>query len=190
MLEIVGITEIVGESGTGKTSLALFLKKELKTLYISIYSINPKWFDTNVIPIRIDSFLKLKVFIINELKDMLKNEKIQKIILDGLEDYLYVFESPRKQSMEVFKIMKILRSHCFKNEINVIVINGSYSKFQVDGVEVRNPYIGLPWEYMINRRYLLIRSINDQRIVSCVLGKEKINKIFNIKDLHPPYKTF
>lgn len=178
-----GIVEIVGEPGTGKTSLALFIKKELKTLYISNHPANFIK-ENNVIPIRIDSFLKLKVFFTNELRCLVKAENVQKIILDGLEDFLYVFERPRMESGGIFLIMKILKELCFKSNIAVIVVNSSYSKFEVDGVYARNSYIGLPWEYMINRRYLILRSVNNQRIVSLVLGEGNFNKIFHIKDLH------
>lgn len=179
MLPLKGITEIIGESGIGKTHLAFALKGDLKTLYISLYINNMK-LDENVTALRIDSFLKLKVFIAKELRKTVKEYGIEKIILDGLEDFLYVFKNPRLHSDSVFRIIKTLKKLHFLYGVVVIVINESYGSWEVDGLKIPNKYLGLPWEYMINQRYLLLR-IHNQRMISLVTGNKNIHKRFSIE---------
>ncbi|ELA41522.1 uncharacterized protein VICG_01386 [Vittaforma corneae ATCC 50505] len=182
MLEVKGIIEIVGDSAVGKTALAIYIKKELKTLYICSRISKKGWFPEHFIIERIDSFLGLKVFIAKDLKRIVNAQKIEKIILDGLEDYLYIIEKPRKHSNEIFRIVKILKYLYFAKNVSIIIINNSYGKWEVDGVRIANNYFGLPWEYMINARYLVSR-IYNQRWVGLVTGNTNIHKRFYIDDL-------
>lgn len=179
MLKIYGITEFVGESGSGKTKLALAIENRLKSLYLSIDSSGTPPLSDNVIHIKIKTFLELKVFIARELKRVVHILKIEKIILDGLENYLYLYDRPRKMGNDIFRIIKILKYLCFIKKIHVIIINSSYGKWNSESVAIVNRYFGLPWEYMINRRYLVVKH-SGYRTVENVDSSE-IYKFF-IKD--------
>lgn len=177
-----GISEFVGESGAGKTKLALSIEKDLKTLYLSIDSSGIPPLLSNVIPIRIKTFLELKIFMAQEIKRAVKALEIKKIILDGLENYLYGTEQPRKESNDIFRIIKVLKYLCFVKGIRIIVINGSYGQWSNDNVKIANKYFGLPWEYMINSRFLITRHNNYRTVCeikesssgSCELFKFKL----------------
>lgn len=181
MLEAKGITEIVGDSAAGKTALAVYIQRGLKTLYVCSRISKESWFPEHFTVKRIDSFLKLKVFVAKDLKRMVSDQKIEKIILDGLEDYLYDVEKPRKHSNEIFRIVKILKYLHFIKGVSIIIVNSSYGKWEVDSVRVTNNYFGLPWEYMINTRYLVFRILN-QRWVNLITGDANVHKRFYIDD--------
>ena len=90
MIKIFGITEIVGESGSGKTRLALSIQNNLKSIYLSIDSSGTPPLSSNVIHIKIKTFQELKVFFAKELKKLVATLQIEKIIIDGFENYLYL----------------------------------------------------------------------------------------------------
>lgn len=179
MLNIYGITEFVGEPGSGKTKLALEIQKGIKTIYLSIDGSGTPPLSHNVIHFKIKSFLELKVFVAKELKRVVKILEIKKIIFDGLENYLYVVEQPRKMTNDIFRIIKVLRYLCFVKEIQVIVINSSYGKWNNEGVGIVNKYFGLPWEYLINTRYLVTRHLGYRSVMD-VISKESFK--FTISD--------
>ncbi len=180
-LEINGITEIIGDSGVGKTHIAIHIKKELKTLYISSKISKKRWFPDNYVIESLNSFLEFKVFVAKELKNTVKEKKIEKIVIDGLEDYLFIIDNPRKHSNEIFRIIKVLKYLYFMKKIFIIIINSSNRKWMIDDVEIVNNYFGLPWEYMINTRYLVTK-IADQRWVSLVSGRKDVHRRFYIDD--------
>ncbi len=155
-----GIVEFIGESGTGKTKLALGLNKDLITLYISIDSSGIPHLLPNVIPIKKRTFLELKIFLAKEIKRVVEVKRIKKIILDGFENYLYDEYQPRVHSDDIFRIIKIFKYLNYKKGIEIIVINSSNGKWENEGVKIINKYFGLPWEYMVNRRYLISRCSN------------------------------
>ncbi|KAM0680185.1 hypothetical protein GINT2_001569 [Glugoides intestinalis] len=159
-----GITEIVGESGVGKSILALSLEGHLKTLYVTLQSRNIIKERENATIYRIPSFMRLKAFFSRDLRGIVKEHCFEKIVLDGLEDYLYVFEKPRMHTEEVFRILRILKYLCIVKGVSIVIVNSSYGKFNIEGTRIANSYFGLPWEYMIDRRYLVSREEGKRRI--------------------------
>ena len=49
----------------------------------------------------------------------------------------------------------MLKYLSFIKKVQIIVINSSNGLWMNEGVKIVNKYIGLPWEYMISRRYLI-----------------------------------
>ena len=186
MLNIYGITEFVGESGAGKTKLALGIEKEVKTIYLSIDNSGTPPLSPNVIHFKIKTFIELKVFVAKELKRVAKVLEIKKIIIDGLENYLYTVEQPRKMANDIFRIIKVLRYLCFVKKIYVIVINSSYGKWNNEGVSIANRYFGLPWEYLINTRFLISRHSKHREVIE-LNSKEKFT--FFITDSGIEFET-
>lgn len=176
-----GLTEIVGDPGAGKTSLAVHLHRTLKTLYITSKISHPRWFPAGFIIQRIDTFLKLKAYVLNDLEPLVKKEKIEKIILDGLDEYFYVIEAPRRLSNEVFQIIRILRHLSLVGGVVVFIVNGTRTKWPVCGVHISNSYFGLPWEYLISRRYVVGRTAG-QRWVKNEEGKERVFRLYGRED--------
>jgi len=179
MIELKGITELVGECGAGKSILALSIEKDAKTLYISQTQIKFSFILSSVVLKRIDSFFKLKIFVFCELNSIVKSFGFKKIILDGLEDFLYVFERPRKLSNDIFRIVTSLKRLYFKDQINILIINSHYKDWSIENTTVSNRYFGLPWEYLINHRYLITRA-GGKRYIELVSGKENCKSQFYI----------
>lgn len=179
-MELRGITEFVGESGSGKSILALSLAKEKNTIYISQAQFKFKFLPPSIIVKQIDTFLNLKIFIYNELRKLARTCKIEQIILDGLEDYLFTITKPLSQYFDIFKIVVVLKNLCFNNKVDVIVINSSYKKLNYLS-KVTSWYLGLQWEYLINSRYV-IRKRDHNRIAERVLGGEVLRFNFVIDD--------
>lgn len=177
-LEKKGIIEIVGDPGVGKTHLAIHLQKNLKTLYISSRISKENWFPSNFLIRRIDSFLSFKIFIAKDIKKLVEEQKIEKIIINGLEDYLFEVETPKKHSNEIFKIIKVLKYLCFIKNVQIFIINSSHNKWKIEEITISNNYFGLPWEYLINQRYYVYR-IANQRFIN-FFGNEILCKKFNI----------
>lgn len=160
-----GINEIIGESGAGKTALAIYISNGKKTLYISSRMSKERWFPQEFIIKRIDSFLKLRVFITSELRGVTKEFNIECIIIDDLEDYLYSFKKPWWFASEIFNIVRILKDLSFNDAIQVIVVNNRYDGLRVENAKILNSYFGIRWEYMINSRYTVSRRFG-QRVVN------------------------
>lgn len=179
MLELRGITEIVGDCGTGKTILALSISQHASTIYIAPTLLRHSFVPSTVILRRIGSFLEFRTFVASELKTLTRMFRAKNIIIDGLENYLHVFEQPRKMSGDIFRIMTVLKALCFKEGIGVIVINNHYGNWVVDGICISNKYFGLPWDYLVNRRYLVTKSYGV-RNVSLISSMESFNCSFTI----------
>lgn len=172
MIPLEGVTEIVGEPGVGKSIFALSLCNyfsdgdNLNTIYLSHNQIKFKKIPQNVIIKRIETLLDLRICVTHEIEYLMKQFKIKLIVIDDFEDYLYVQDSPRKQANEIFQIIRILKKLCFVKGSNIVIINKTYKYSDVIklDIEVKNRYFGLPWEYLINSRYIF-RKIDDCRII-------------------------
>lgn len=186
MIELKGITEIVGECGAGKSILALSIEKDAKTLYISQTQIKFSFIPSSVVLKRIDSFFKLKIFVFCELNSIVKSFGFKKIILDGLEDFLYVFERPRKLSNDIFRIVTSLKKLYFKDQINILIINSHYKDWSIENTTVSNRYFGLPWEYLINYRYLITKA-GGKRYIELVCSKANYKSQFYIDNIGAHY---
>jgi hypothetical protein len=166
-----GLTELVGEPGAGKTKLALWDKRgAVRTLYIAIDSSGISSLPPTVLFVKIKNIFQLKVYMAKEIKKIVKEKSIERLVLDSLESFLCTEESPRKESGSIFRIVETLRYLCFVLGVDVYVINSSYGCWNNDGVRIANRYIGLPWEYMVNNRYLVERH-SDYRTVRRVSAK-------------------
>lgn len=167
MIPLNGIVEIVGESGVGKSLFALSLCKyfinddELNTVYLSHNIIKFKNIPKNVMLKKINSLTDLIIC----LKAEILNFRIKLLIIDDLEDYLYLYKTPRKYSNEIFQIIRILKKLYFFNNINIVIINESYKiNNTITDIEIKNFYFGLPWEYLINMRYI-VKKVDGYRII-------------------------
>lgn len=179
MLELRGITEIVGDCGVGKTILALSVNQHVNTIYISSTLFRHSFVPDSVILRRIGSFLEFKTFVASELKILAKSFGARKVIIDGLENYLYVFEKPRKMAGDIFRIVSVLRRLCFREKVDVIVINNRYGSWIVDGTQITNKYFGLPWDYLVNCRYLVTKH-SGTRSVELISGAKDFRCDFMI----------
>lgn len=185
---LYGVTEIIGESGVGKSILALSLEDHLKTLYITLHSRNTIKDRENVTIYRIGSFMRLKAFFEREIRGIVKEHGFEKIILDGLEDYLYVFEKPRMHTEEVFRIVRLLKYFYMVKGIAIVIVNSSYGKWNIEGIRITNSYFGLPWEYMIDRRYVISRE-NGKRRIRLVTGDIERSWDFIISESKAYFET-
>ena len=131
---------------------------------------------------RLDSFLSLKIFITHDLKLSVKMFNIHRIILDGLDKFLYTVNKPRKLSNDVFRLMKILRKLCFLEDVEIIIINCYYGGWIIDKCSIFNRYLGLGWCYMANSRYLLTKSESGRRHITKISGNGTFDSDFVITD--------
>lgn len=182
MIELRGVTEIVGDCGVGKTTLALSINQHVNTIYVSSALIKHSCVPQSTVLRRIGSFLELKTFVASELTVLARSYKAKKIIIDDLESYLYVFEKPRKMTGDIFRIGTVLKRLCFKEKVDVIVINNHYKNWVVDGTHIMNKYFGLPWDYLVNCRYLVTKNC-ETRTVKLISGVKDFQCDFVIDDM-------
>lgn len=132
--------------------------------------------------------MRLKAFFEREIRGIVKEHGFEKIILDGLEDYLYVFEKPRMHTEEVFRIVRLLKYFYMVKGIAIVIVNSSYGKWNIEGIRITNSYFGLPWEYMIDRRYVISRE-NGKRRIRLVTGDIERSWDFIISESKAYFET-
>lgn len=163
MIDLLGITEIVGEPASGKTSVVLSLCYRLRTLYISPSILRHRNVGPGFLIRRIDSLLKLNVFFAEEGPCAIRDFEIDCVVIDGLDRYLYTELRPRQFSSEIFRLTKILRYLAFDWGVKVIVTNGYYSSWRVGTCTIFNRYLGLRWSYVATVRYRVLRRHDGTR---------------------------
>lgn len=174
-----GITEIVGNPGTGKTKLALWTgQRAVRILYLSINSSGIADLPPTVLFVKIRSFLHLRVFIAQEAKRLVKTAAIERIVIDSLESFLYTEEAPRREAGAIFRMVDNLRFLSYGLGVEVFITNNSYSSWNNEGVKIANSYIGLPWEYMVNTRFLVERERDCRTIRRVSATGKRVESIF------------
>lgn len=190
MINLYGITEIIGDNGVGKSIFAISLCKkfrgmnECNTIYITNNQIKFHFFPDCVIYKKIDTFIQLKILLTNEITVMIKKYPIKLIIIDGFEDFLYIHEKPRTLYNCIFNIANSLQKLYFLQGINIVVINNYYSTRKnywplYDIFQNSNPYLGLPWDYQVNYRYLITKTMGEREITR-IMGKGTFKSKFFI----------
>ena len=149
----LGIIEIVGEPGTGKTNFILSHIKERNTIYITNSIINRNLYTLSHLWIKkLNTFLELKGFILLELDKIVKKEQLKVVIIDSLDKFLYTEENPRNFSKDLVKMVQCLRNCVFKYKICVIIVNNKFKRL-VENFEHYNKYLGYNWLYTANKTF-------------------------------------
>lgn len=166
MIELMGVTEIIGAPGAGKTALALHAAHGLQTLYISSVALGRRAVPPRCLIGRLDTFLKLRIFIANDAARLVQAYALECIIIDGLDAFLHTVRKPRRLSGDVFRIVKTLKRLCFEHGTRVIITNDYYGGWRTDGCDIHNWYLGLRWCYAANSRYFVVRSEQGHRRIT------------------------
>ncbi|KAI5169496.1 hypothetical protein PAEPH01_0766 [Pancytospora epiphaga] len=179
---LYGITELTGKPATGKTTLALHLCKDTRTLYISSTLLHHRNIGYNMLICRFDSLSALTNFLLNDAKPLVQAFGIESIILDGLDAFLYTLDRPRQHSGCIFSISRNLKALAFTFDIRVIVITNHFTGWAIDSFTIFNRYLGLRWSYVANIRYIVSKNQDQTRTISRVGGSEKCKYHFKIDD--------
>ncbi|KAI4292862.1 hypothetical protein PAPHI01_2136 [Pancytospora philotis] len=182
MIDMYGITEIVGEPAVGKTALVLAACRKMRTLYISPSILCHRHVGAGFLIYRVDSLFKLNVFFARSGLHTVRMFAIDCIVIDGLDQYLYTEPQPRRLSSEVFRLAKMLKALAFGHGVAVVITNGFYSGWKIDSCTIYNRYLGLRWSYVANTRYRITRDSGGTRRIEQTLGGECAPLYFKIAD--------
>ncbi|KAF9762197.1 hypothetical protein NGRA_2172 [Nosema granulosis] len=174
MLHYYGITELIGEPGSGKTALAIEESKIYKTLYITSTNFPIKKYDFNknkYEEVYIE-FVQSTAELLFVLNIKLKQIVVELIVIDNLYHIVFL---DKKSRLEVTNLIYILKRLIQKYKIRVLVVNTCCFK-TIDEHKVSFiSKLGLNWEYHVNCKYVCKKMGEGGYTVELVKSPENNN---------------
>jgi hypothetical protein len=155
MLSYYGITELVGDSGSGKTAIAIEESKQFKTLYLTSTNFPIERFDFTQ-----NQYDNVFIEVIQSISDLLfvLNSKFKPtvfifelIVIDSLYQIVFI---EKRSTREVTNLIYILKRmlKMYKN-LRILVLNTCCLKTIRSNRVSFISKLGLNWEYHVNTKY-------------------------------------
>ncbi|EEQ82143.1 hypothetical protein NCER_101201 [Vairimorpha ceranae BRL01] len=170
MLKYFGITELVGDINTGKTSVCIEESKKYYTLYITTTNFPIKRLSSpdDTIYIKLVQSLDEIPIILTQCKLI----SIELLIIDNFSSLL-----DEANHSKIIKIIYYLKKLINKNKMKVLIVNNCNNLF----LKSKIYYIyklGLEWEYHVNTRYYLSK---DKKNINIEIKKCPIDLEFKYR---------
>jgi hypothetical protein len=172
MLEYCGITELTGRPGTGKTAIAVEESKRYRTLYIATTTFSARRYGGSSREVTDRIFVgyigdieALNAFIMGRLEEVVAGWEIELVVIDSL-DHLLCTEEKYPYSRIAAMASKLKRLN-EKYSTRMLIVTCCYGSWDVEGLRIANPLLGLSWLYMVNTRYICTRE-DGARVLSLV----------------------
>lgn len=179
MLVYFGITELIGEAGSGKTSIAVEESKIYKTLYLTSTNFPIRRYDftkSNYEDCDIE-FVQTISSLLYVINHKMKAKAYELIVIDNL--FHIVFLESRSR-MEVTNVIYLLKRLIQKYGLKVLVINTcSFETLDRNKVSFISR-LGLNWEYHVNAKYVS-RKKGDVFMVELVKSPVNLKLSYNYK---------
>lgn len=157
-MKFIGLTEICGEPGIGKTKLSLHFSLNNKTMYISSKNIKLNKICHNEFYLLEIFYLKDLLFLFkHKIEQFIINKEIILIIIDSLEHLVISEEINKFLYFKIKELFFIFKTIIYKHKIKIIVINNLFENKLV-GWMYR--IFGIRYLYSLNTRIVLFKINN------------------------------
>ena len=154
MLQFFGITELIGDCNTGKTSICIEESKKYNTVYIISTNFPIKRLDKN--------YSNIYIQFVQDLDDLFFtlrkiNSSIELIVIDNLSSLVYLDKYSYKR---IISLIYYLKKLILKYNIKVLLVNNCNTNIEKSNIYFSYKF-GLEFEYQINTRYYIYKNNNE-----------------------------
>lgn len=164
-MELLGITEIHGQKGVGKTNLALFLARDIPTLYITTTKFCIQRLATNA-PFyisEIHSVRDLYIAVLYKIRGLLVSHEIKFVVIDTFDSLLFTELKSKDVFCKLLEVAMELKKIIYESNLRILILN-------VGGE-------GFSFSYLLNNRLSLARIGNSRLLTSeFMIDGSKIKK--------------
>lgn len=164
----IGITEVMGEPGVGKTNFILSQIKQENTLYITNRNVPSQIGCLKLLWIlRVNTFFEFRIFMTKQLSYLINLYSFKCIVVDSFDAFLYTENKPREKRKDVTNIIQCMRNIIFKHKSKVIIVNNLFNNKDIfdSNFLLYNKYFGYKWLYYANKKFIIRKKLCGNRVI-------------------------